>query len=83
MKAAGLYDRLKRANRTEAPSLTMTDDQRAALVALFRDDVARLSSVHALAPPWATTFPDLSRHLGRCRMPCDRPQDPSPGPSHD
>jgi hypothetical protein len=60
MKASGLYDRLKRANRTEAPSLTMTDDQRTALVALFRDDVARLSSVHALDPPWATTFPDLS-----------------------
>jgi hypothetical protein len=53
MKASGLYDRLKRANRADAPPFELTGDQRDALVALFQEDVARLGTVHGLAPPWA------------------------------
>jgi hypothetical protein len=60
MKAAGLYDRLKRANRIEAPKLSLTVSQRASLVALFREDVARLSTVYGLAPPWTASFPELA-----------------------
>jgi len=56
MKAAGLYDLLKRANRVEAPMLSMTQAERMALVACFRDDVARLSTVHGLDPPWSGRF---------------------------
>jgi hypothetical protein len=56
MKAAGLYDLLKRANRTEAPNLAMTRAERAALVARFREDVARLSTDHGLDPPWSGRF---------------------------
>ncbi|KPQ17782.1 MAG: Sulfotransferase domain [Rhodobacteraceae bacterium HLUCCO18] len=56
MKAAGLYDLLKRANRVEAPMLSMTQAERMALVACFRDDVARLSTAHGLDPPWSGRF---------------------------
>jgi len=57
MKAAGLYDLLRRANRTEAPNLSMTQAERMALVACFRDDVARLSTDHGFDPPWSDRFP--------------------------
>lgn len=58
MKAVGLYDLIKRANRTSAPPLAMTGAERAALRAIFRHDVLRLASVHGLGPPWLDAYRD-------------------------
>jgi hypothetical protein len=66
MKAAGLYDLLKRANRAAVPDLTLTEANRAALQAFFRDDVRRLATDHGLAPPWPAFVPqaaDMREHL--------------------
>lgn len=53
MKAAGLYDRLKRANRTEAAPLNLDPMTRLRLRTLFAPDVARLAHLLGAPPPWS------------------------------
>jgi hypothetical protein len=52
LKAAGLYDLVKRANATDAPAIPLSDADRAALVRCFREDVALLTAILGVVPPW-------------------------------
>jgi hypothetical protein len=57
LKASGLYDAIKRANRGAPPELTMTNAQRDALSAFYRDDVLGLAKILNLPSlPWESSF---------------------------
>lgn len=56
MKAAGFYDVVKRANRAPPPNLVLTSAQHAALREFYSADVARLTQVYGLHPPWSEEF---------------------------
>lgn len=53
LKASGLYETIKKANRSAPPEMTLPDTQRAALVDYYRDDLVRLGALLDLQdPPW-------------------------------
>ncbi|SLN74402.1 Sulfotransferase domain protein [Pseudooceanicola marinus] len=52
LKNAGVYDRIKGMNRKEEAYAPLSEADRAALVAAFRDDVGRLEGVLHRAVPW-------------------------------
>jgi hypothetical protein len=72
LKASGLYDAIKRANRGAPPELTMTDAQRDALTRYYRDDVKGLARLLGLPSlPWPASRDDgmayPTRREGRTR----------------
>lgn len=68
MKAAGLYDVVKSANRKAAIGDHLTARQQADLTAFFKSDVARLVSDHGLMPPWPEFGAPLEEWFARVEM---------------
>jgi len=56
LKAAGVYDALKSANRQEAEALTLAPETEARLTDIFREDASRLPGLLGETPPWPRYF---------------------------